>query len=227
MPDPEIYRNAFNIEEEAGKYAERLMHLTKLSRERTLYIGGFGMPSFMGGYTRWGYVSYLSSLYMYSEHMNRFFALAGEQARLRNEAIAHAVKTYDIVPVVYGGDDICFNEGPICSVSLLDEMYFPALKQAIEPLTDAGIDIVWHCDGNILPIAERLISHGITGFQGFQEREANIPIERCFRLAAPGGGFCLAPTSSVLPETPLENIITFTEYGQKFGRRFLREMWSV
>jgi uroporphyrinogen decarboxylase len=116
----------------------------------------------------------------------------------------------------------------------------------------------WHCDGNVLPLVPRLIVLGVTGFQGFQEREANIPleqmvrfrrrdggkilfgsisvvhtlpfgtvedvkreVERCFQVAAPGGGFCLASSSSILPETPLENIITMMEYGREYGRRFL------
>jgi len=47
-------------------------------------------------------------------------------------------------------------------------------------------------------------------------------VERCFKVAAPGGGFGLASTSSILPETPLENIITMFQYGQDFGREFLR-----
>jgi uroporphyrinogen decarboxylase len=196
--------------------------------------------------------------------MRRFFHHAGERARLRNVAIAHAIKTYDLAPVVYGGDDICFNDGPICSVATLEDLYFPALERAIEPLVTAGIDIVWHCDGNVLPIVDRLIACGITGFQGFQEREANIPleemvpyrrrdggkliffgsisvvhtfpfgspadirreVERCFRVAAPGGGFCIAPTSSILPETPMENIAAFLDHSRLFGKRFLREMWA-
>jgi hypothetical protein len=264
LPDLSRSYRDFDIEGTARDYAERLLHLTGLSRDRTLYIGGFGMPSFMGGYTRWGYVPYLSALCLYPDHMRRFFHQAGERARLHNEAIAYAMKAYDIAPVVYGGDDICFNDGPICSVATLDDLYFPALERAIKPLVTAGIDIVWHCDGNVLPIVNRLVALGITGFQGFQEQEASIPleemvtyrrkdggkliffgsisvvhtfpfgspvdirceVERCFQVAAPEGGFCIAPTSSILPETPMENIVAFLEHSRRFGSRFLKEMWT-
>ncbi|MGB9596913.1 MAG: uroporphyrinogen decarboxylase family protein, partial [Candidatus Poribacteria bacterium] len=145
---------------------------------------------------------------------------------------------------------------------MLDKLYFPHLARAVQPLHDAGIGIVWHSDGNILPIIDRLINLvGVSGFQGFQEEtgctlekvaeyktrngeklilwgsisvtttlpfgtvdDVKRDVERCFKVAAPGGGFGLASTSSILPETPLENIITMFEYGKNFGRSFLRQI---
>lgn len=259
-PDADRQLASFDVAREARAYAERLRSLTDMSRDRTLYIGSFGLPSFMAGYTRWSYDSYLAALLLYPDHFRRFFRIEGEKARARNMAVREAVRAHGIAPVVYTGDDICFNDGPVCSVELLDDLYFPALRHALEPLVEGGVEIVWHCDGNVLPIVPRLIDMGITGFQGFQEREASIPaekmatfrrrdggkliffgsvsvvhtfpfgtvqdvraeVERCYRVMGPGGGFCLAPSSSVLPETPLENIVTFMEYGKEYGRRWLR-----
>lgn len=257
--EDEFEPDEFDTDGTAQEYATRLIDLRSMSRDRTLYISNFAMPSFMAGYSRWTYVSYLSALLLYTDHFRRFFMHEAERARARNKAIAQAVAHYDLAPVVYSGDDICFNDGPICSVDILDQVYFPALSYAVEPLIDAGIDIVWHCDGNVLPIVPRLIDIGIAGFQGFQEREANIPfesmtefrrndggkliffgsmsvvhtlpfgthreieleIERCYAAAGLGGGFCLAPTSSILPETPIGNIVKFLEYGREYGREFL------
>jgi hypothetical protein len=264
LPEPETLANGFDVDATARGYADYLLRLREMSQDRTLYIGGFGMPGFMGGYTRWNYESYLEALYLYPDYLRRYFWHTGEQGRLTNLAVVEAVRKYNLAPVVYGGDDICFNDGPICSVEMLEDLYFPALEHALRPLVEAGIDIVWHCDGNVLPIVPRLIELGVTGFQGFQEREANVPleemvkfrrqdggkliffgslsvvhtfpfgtpndvrdeIERCFHLAAPGGGFCLAPSSSILPETPLENIVTFLDYGREFGRHFLEWLWG-
>ena len=45
-------------------------------------------------------------------------------------------------------------------------------------------------------------------------------VEHCFEVAGPGRGFGLASTSSILPETPLENIIALFEHGRAFGRHF-------
>jgi len=126
------------------------------------------------------------------------------------------------------------------------------LKRAIEPLKDAGIKIIWHCDGNIMPILDRLIDVGIDGLQGFQEEcgvdfaklaqmrsksgdklillgsisvtitlpfgtveDVKRDVERCIEIAAPGGGFVLAPTSTVGPDIPVENIFAMYEYGKK------------
>lgn len=261
LPDPADAARDYDIEEQARNYAERLLELRRRSGDHTLYINGFGMPAFMGGYSKWTYESYLQALLLYPSHMKRYFDYLGEHARLRNVGIVQAIRDYDLCPVVYGGDDICFNDGPICSVQTLDDLYFPALERALRPLVDADIRVVWHCDGNVLPIIDRLIEMGVRGFQGFQEREANIPltevvcrrardgaklivfgsvsvvhtlpygsvrdveaeVERCFRTATPGGGFCLAPTSSILPETPMANIRALFEHGRTFGRRFLAQ----
>jgi len=259
LPDTADAARDFDLEAAARDYAAPLLDLRARSRDRTLFIAGFGMPSFMGGYGKWTYESYLAALQLYPDHLKRYFDLMAANARLRNLAIVRAVEDSDLCPVVYSGDDICFNDGPICSLATLDKVYFPALDHALRPLVDAGIRIVWHCDGNVLPIIDRLIAIGVRGFQGFQEREANVPlaevvrrrtrdgekliifgsvsvvdtlpfgtvedvkaeVERCFREAAPGGGFCLASTSSILPETPLENIRTLFEHGREFGREFL------
>ena len=219
------------------------------------------MPSFMGGYG-WGYTNYLSALKLYPEIMEKYFAYGGENGRLYNMAVAHAIKKYGLAPYVYTGDDICYNEGPLCSIEMLDKLYFPHLAHAVQPLHDAGIGIIWHSDGNILPVIDQLLNLvGVAGFQGFQEEtgctlekiaekrtrdneklilwgslsvtttlpfgtveDVKKDIERCFRVAAPGGGFGLASTSSILPETPLDNIITIFQYGQDFGREFLKGM---
>ena len=38
----------------------------------------------------------------------------------------------------------------------------------MKPFVDAGIALVWHCDGNITPLVPRLLDVGFKGFQGFQ-----------------------------------------------------------
>ena len=259
MPDPSEGGRDYDIDEAARKYAEPLLKRRELAQDRTLFIGGFGCPSVMGGYTKWGYDNYLTALTLYPESFRKYFALGGENGRLHNLAVVEAVRKYDLAPFVYSGDDICFNDGPVCSPAMLDDLYFPALRRAVEPLTEADVRIIWHCDGDIRPIVPQLLDAGISGFQGFQEEagvsleemaalktrwgkkpilwgcmsvtttmpfgsveEVKRRVEECFRIAAPGGGFCLASTSSILPEAPLENIIALFEHGQKFGREFLR-----
>ncbi len=62
----------------------------------------------------------------------------------------------------------CDNAGPMCSLSFLREYYFPQEKYALEPLLEAGIRVVRHCDGNVMPLVQDSIDMGYSGFQGFQ-----------------------------------------------------------
>jgi len=92
---------------------------------------------------------------------------------------------------------------------------------------------------------DRLIDMGIDGFQGFQEREAGMDlgslakmksiagkklilfgtpeevkkdVERCIDVAAESSGFFLAPTSTVGPEVPKENIYAMYEHTKEYGK---------
>jgi hypothetical protein len=258
LSHPDTLAASFDVEAHADGYARNILNLRDMARGEMLFISGFGQADFMGGYG-WGYENYLGALALYPEHLERYFAYTGERGRLTNIAIARAVEKYSLAPFVYGGQDICYNDGPLCSVETLNKLYFPNLARAVEPLHQAGIGIIWHCDGDVRPILNQLIGIvGVAGFQGFQEEtgctlehvashhnhrgeklllwgsisvtttlpfgtteEVKKNVERCFRIAAPDGGFALASTSSILPETPLENILAIYEHGQNFGREFL------
>ena len=258
LPDPQTLHKNFNLEKSADAYAANIKHYRDKTGDDILWITGFGQADFMGGFNRWGYKNYLEAMVLYPDHMKRYYDYSGENAYLYNLGVVEAVKRHGLAPFVYGGQDICFNDGPMCSPLLLRKIYFPALKRAVQPLVENGIGIIWHCDGNILPIREDLLDLGVAGFQGFQEENGvklekmaairtkagkkpilwgsvsvttTLPfgsvadvkrdVERCFRVAAPGGGFGLASTSSILPETPDENILALYQYGKEFGRKFL------
>jgi hypothetical protein len=120
-------------------------------------------------YSQFGYENYYMALALYPDVMAKLYRNSAEYARCRNEAFARAVRQSDLPPFTYIGQDICDNSGPMVSLATLDELYFPQLKYALEPLTDAGVKKVWHSDGNINPILERLLDCGIDGFQGLQE----------------------------------------------------------
>jgi hypothetical protein len=259
LPDPQALHRNFNLEKAAQAYANNIKKYRDRSGDDILWLSGFGQADFMGGYNRWGYKNYLEAIALYPEHMKRYYDYTGEQGYLYNLGVVEAVRRFGLAPFVYGGQDICFNDGPICSPEVLRKIYFPALRRAVQPLIENGIGIIWHCDGNILPILDDLLDLGIAGFQGFQEESGvklekmaslrtkagkkpilwgsvsvttTLPfgsredvkrdVERCFRVAGPGGGFGLASTSSILPETPDENILALYHYGMEFGRSFLR-----
>jgi len=185
LPKLEDLRADFEFDNEYGKYVTGMKQAQEECGDDILWLRGYGQCSFMW-YSLFGYQSYLLACIRYKKEMKYLFEYSSEQGRLQNEVIAKAIKEEDLPPFVYGGQDICYDHGPMLSPRLLDEIYFPYLERAIEPLKNAGIKIIWHCDGNIMPILERLIAVGIDGFQGFQE-ESGVDFAKLANMKARSG----------------------------------------
>jgi len=133
----------------------------------------FGLPSGSTArftwYSEFGYESYLSAIALYPDAMRKLFEHSGEQARLSNTARAQLVKEGKLPGVFFTGQDICGARGPMISPDALRRLYYPNVRRALEPLVEAGAEIIWHSDGYIIPMVDDLIACGVTGFQGFQE----------------------------------------------------------
>ena len=182
LPSLSDMRKNFNFDK---VYTEYINHMRNGQREMEdmLWFGGMGYGScgFMW-YTQFGYENYFTAMLLYKESLRKLFEFSGESGRLRNQAIAKAIRDENLWPFVWFGEDICNAEGPMVSPELLDEIYFPYLKRAIEPLKDAGIKIIQHFDGNGALIVDRLIDIGIDGFQGFYE-DAEAGVDLLARLS--------------------------------------------
>jgi hypothetical protein len=61
------------------------------------------------------------------------------------------------------GDDIAFKSGPIFSPAWFEEHYFHRLARVIEAYHEKGIKVMFHSDGNIMPILDQLVEAGIDG----------------------------------------------------------------
>ncbi len=116
-----------------------------------------------------GAENYYMALALYPEAMNRFFEHSGEAARLRNTAVARAIVEHDLPRVMWLGQDACDNRGPYIAPETMNEIYLRHVKRSLEPLKEIGVRILWHADGNIVPIAPYLLDAGVDGFQGLQE----------------------------------------------------------
>lgn len=119
-------------------------------------------------YFQYGYEAFLSALALYPEALDKIWWEAGLQARVRNEILARLIVELDITPVVFCGEDICNGTGPMCSPAALRRSYWPATRHALEPYLEAGIRLVCHCDGNVMPLVDDFLDAGFSGFQGFQ-----------------------------------------------------------
>jgi len=254
QPSAEEVRRTFNAREEYDRYVA-IMREGIRDMAPMVWVPGHvcGCPPFMW-YGTFGYSGYFEAMITAPEVFDRFFAMLGEQRRLQNAEVARATREHDFIPVIYCGEDICYSAGPMCSPKLLSEIYFPHLRRAFEPLKEAGIKVVWHSDGYIMPIIEELISCGVDGFQGLEEdhgmrletlaemtnrdgeplilwgsvsvtstlphgtvEDVRADVRRCLEIGARHGRLFLAPSSSVGPEVPTENIVELHRYGIEYG----------
>lgn len=249
----ELHRNYDS--DSAYKEYVRLMREGQEEMGDMLWIPhhGDGCCGFMW-YSKYGYKPYFLAMTKYPDIVEELFRFSGEWGRLKNKACAKAIRREKLLPFIYLGEDICYNRGPMVPVSLLKEIYFPHLKRALQPLKEVGAKIIWHSDGNILPILDDLLGCGADGFQGFQGetderleelaslrsrsgdklilwgsisvtstlpfgsvKDVEREVERCIDAAAEGGGFFIAPTSSVGPEVPDQNLIAMYRHAIQYG----------
>jgi hypothetical protein len=125
-------------------------------------------PNFQGFYNQYGYEAYLMAIALYPESVGRLYWHSAVVAKKRNEMLVSLIRELDLPPMIFTGQDICNNSGPMCSMDFLRQYYFPQESFALAPLVDAGIRVVRHCDGNIMPMLDDCIRVGYSGFQGFQ-----------------------------------------------------------
>jgi hypothetical protein len=137
-------------------------------------------------YTTYGYANYLMAFVMYPEVMERDFKLQADLAEKRNTLAACAIIEGGLPGVVRLDHDMADSRGPLVDVRDLDRLWFPHFARAIRPHLDAGVRLLWHCDGNLMPMIPRLLEAGIGGFQGFQY-EDGMDYERICRMTTRNG----------------------------------------
>ncbi len=141
------------------------------------------VPANFSLYFEYGYEAFLSATALYPEAVAKIWWADGVKCRARNRMLVKLFKEYDLVPVLFCGHDICNGAGPMCSPDFLRRHYWPHVRDSLEPLVAAGIRLVCHCDGNVMPLIGDFVAAGFSGFQGFQYECGVDP----YRLAATRG----------------------------------------
>jgi hypothetical protein len=149
------------------------------------YADGFQSLPYLR-YTTYGYAHYLTAYVMYPEIMEKDFALQADLAARTNACAARAILKGRLPAVIRLDHDMADSRGTLVDVRSLDRMWFPHFARAIQPFLDAGIRLLWHCDGNLMRMVPRLIEAGIGGFQGFQY-EDGVDYERICRMRTRDG----------------------------------------
>ena len=67
------------------------------------------------------------------------------------------------IEAVMMGDDICYNSGPFFSPAWFDQHYMPRLARILDVYHAKGIKVMFHTDGDCMPILSGLVDAGIDG----------------------------------------------------------------
>ena len=141
------------------------------------------VPNFweMGGhfplYTEYGYTAFLMACAMYPDAVGKIYWAKSLHSRERARIMVKLYQDYNLVPLMFCGEDLCNNKGPMVSPAFLRKYYHPTVKMIIDPLVEAGIRLIHHCDGDVRPVLGDFINAGFSGFQGFQYELGIDPYE--------------------------------------------------
>ncbi len=132
------------------------------------------LPNFweIGGhfplYVEFGYSAFLMACADYPQAVGKIYWVKSLASRERAKILVRLFKEYDLVPVMFCGEDLANNKGPMVSPAFLRQYYLPSVRMIIAPLVDAGVRFIHHCDGDVRPLLDDYIETGFSGFQGFQ-----------------------------------------------------------
>ena len=124
---------------------------------------------------------------LYPEVIERGFRIYADAAEVFNRIAARAIIEGGLPCLVRLDHDMADSRGMLVDVKTLDALWLPHFARSIKPLLDAGIRLIWHCDGNLMDLVPRLLECGIGGFQGFQY-EDGMDYEKICRMKTRDGG---------------------------------------
>lgn len=135
----------------------------------TMLKSGYGFVTFPAlAYGTYGYEPYFSAYALYPEVMERHFSLQADLALRNNRAAARAYAEGGLPPLYRLDHDMADSRGTLVRIETLDRLWFPHFARCLEPLLKTDVNMIWHCDGNLMEMVPRLLEVGIAGFQGFQ-----------------------------------------------------------
>jgi hypothetical protein len=138
-------------------------------------------------YGTYGYENYFLAYALYPEVIERCFKLQADLGEKVHAMAARAIIEGKLPKVVLLDHDMADSRGLLVNVKTLDRLWLPHFSRAIKPLLDAGVRLMWHCDGNLMDLVPRLLEAGVSGFQGFQY-EDGMDYERICRMKDRNGG---------------------------------------
>lgn len=172
---------------EAGRRALCEESLVRQLLGAQIYKAGYGHLRFPTlEYGEYGYAPYFAAFALYPELMDARFAQMADYAQAHNAAIVEAFARAGLHGYERLDHDMADSRGLLTGVRALERAWLPGLRRSIAPAVRAGWTLLWHCDGNLMPLLPALIECGVNGFQGFQY-EDGMDYARICRMRVRGG----------------------------------------
>ncbi|NLX13122.1 MAG: hypothetical protein GXY44_05620 [Phycisphaerales bacterium] len=137
-------------------------------------------------YESYGYTNYFMAYALFPDIMARDFNQQADLAVLKNRVAARAIIEGHLPRLIRLDHDMADSRSTLVNIKSLDEIWFPQFARSIQPFLDAGIRLIWHCDGNLMDMVPRLLEAGLGGFQGFQY-EDGMDYQRICRMTDRNG----------------------------------------
>lgn len=119
-------------------------------------------------YAQFGYTAFWLACALYPEAVGKIWWARSLHSRQRAKILVKLYREFDLVPLMFCGEDLCNNSGPMVSPAFLRKVYLPTVQMIIEPLVDAGVRLIHHCDGDVRSLLPDYLRIGFSGLQGFQ-----------------------------------------------------------
>jgi len=181
LPSADEVERSFDFDVEYATFAAELKQTQAQCGELVYMPAQWSAGARASWFQTYGYENFFMLVALHPKLAGKLFAIGGAEGYNRGRLIARAVGEGLYPKAVLLGEDVCAQRGPMMSVDFLREYYAPALAHGLEPLLNAGIRPVWHCDGNVMPMLPMLFECGIQGLQGFQP-ECGMKIEELVKL---------------------------------------------
>lgn len=121
---------------------------------------------------------------------------------------------------------MAYSSGPMVNMKSLEKLWVPNFERAIKPIIKEvpDMNLIWHCDGNLMPMVPILIECGVKGFQGFQY-EFGMDYEKICKMRTKDGetliivaGVSVTKTLPFgTPEDVKKEMKWLVEYGPEVG----------
>ena len=121
------------------------------------------------------------------------------------------------IDVVLLCSDYCYNSGPFLSPDMFDQFIMPYLADICRESREAGLYVIKHTDGNIMPIIGRLVEAGPHALHSIDPM-AGVDIREVKRLYGSRVALCGNVHCAALQTGTDEQVRASAEYCLKYGK---------